>query len=680
MNAVVSDTAVETLSPAPSEPTGDGMFVMAPLRLIEVTGTQPRRRFDQSAQDELTDSVRAHGVLQPLLLRPREPRGWQLVAGERRLRAAAAAGLHEVPAMVRTLTDVQMLEVQLVENLHRRDLHELEEAEGYERLMRECGHTVEEIAHKCARSTSYIYARLKLCALCTQAREAFYAGKLTASTALLVARIPSEKLQIEATKTITQPSYSSEPMSYRAAADHVQRHFMLQLEGAPFKPADPTLVPGAGSCRDCPKRSGNDRDLFPDVSRADVCTDPVCFNEKRAAHIERLREAAKANGGEVLTGKAAQKVLKGSYGLQEGYVDLNENAFYVGVNDAGMKSVKAVLGKSAPAPIIVERPDGELVYAARRADVEAALQAKGIQTRKSLSPGRSDDAARKRKQARALATRAALYDAIVGAASADELTEQQIRSLQAVVAEGFFRALDSDSRKRLAKRRGWTEESTPDELARLSISELALFLVACAIAPELYAPAWSTEGKPARMEELAELLGLDAAAITKRALDELTAANRAKAKSGKTAAKPRKGAAAAPAAEPAEATPKAKRGTRKARTPKAPASDTPAAESADSAAAADAQPDDAWPFPRRAAAPADEPFEPFGAPHDHVCGKCRWTFRSDLPGARWTNASGNPRYVHPGCSKGAKPGRDWTPWSAPTNAPVGDAPQEAASC
>jgi ParB/RepB/Spo0J family partition protein len=172
--------------------------------------TNPRKRFDEAQLAELTDSVKRHDVLQPILLRPNGKEGhYELVAGERRFRAAKAAGLVDIPATVRELSDTDVLEIQVVENLQREDLHELEEAEGYEKLLK-CTHangekyTVEEIAAKVGKSRSYVFARLKLCALCPEARKAFYAGDLDASRALLIARIGHHDTQRQALKDVTK--------------------------------------------------------------------------------------------------------------------------------------------------------------------------------------------------------------------------------------------------------------------------------------------------------------------------------------------------------------------------------------------------------------------------------------------------------------------------------------------
>lgn len=254
---------------------------------VSETGAQAERRkhLDKAKLAELAESIKTVGLLSPIIVRIIDG-VFEIVAGERRYLAAKLAGLEHIDASVRDLTDDQVLEVQLVENLQREDLHELAEAEGYEALQK-LNHTAEAIADKVGKSKAYVYARMKLLALCKDARKAFYEGKLSASTALLLARIPNDKLQAQALKENTQDRWDG-PMSYRAAAEHIQNNYMLRLSDAGFKTEDPELVPAAGACGACPKRSGNQKELFGDVKGADICTDTVCFAAKRQAHAARV--------------------------------------------------------------------------------------------------------------------------------------------------------------------------------------------------------------------------------------------------------------------------------------------------------------------------------------------------------------------------------------------------------
>lgn len=161
---------------------------LAPLDRVIPSKTNPRHTFDQAKLAELTESVRRHGVLQPILVRPKGA-GFELVAGERRYRAAKAAGLAEVPASVRELSDVAVLELQVIENLQREDIHPLEEAQGYRRLLETKEYTVARIAERIGRSAVYVYDRVKLLKLTKEAQALFMDGKITAGHAVILARL-----------------------------------------------------------------------------------------------------------------------------------------------------------------------------------------------------------------------------------------------------------------------------------------------------------------------------------------------------------------------------------------------------------------------------------------------------------------------------------------------------------
>lgn len=326
------DTTTHAL-PTPS--VGPAMRMLAVASIV-ASMSNPRKTFNQVKLAELAESIKTSGVHQPVLVRPLPPerladtfadrrRGealptHELVAGERRWRGCQLAGVAEIPAMIRELTDAQVLEIQIVENLQREDVSELEEAEGYEYLMQQSSLTAEEVGAKIGKSRSYVYARLKLTALCSFGRNALRDGKIDASKALLAARIPNEQLQIKAVQYMAQPDYKGDTPGYRDCAAHVQREYMLRLDAARFAITDAALLPEAGSCSDCNKRTGAARDLFEDVKSADVCIDTTCYHQKEAAHTERLVEEAKAKGQTVIAGEeAAELAAQGYSGKIKGY-------------------------------------------------------------------------------------------------------------------------------------------------------------------------------------------------------------------------------------------------------------------------------------------------------------------------------------------------------------------------
>lgn len=167
---------------------------------IEPNRDQPRKEFQQEALEELAESIRKHGLLQPLLVRPIFSGGYQIVAGERRWRAARMANLKEVPAVVRELSDSEVMQLALIENLQREDLNPLEEAQGYHSLMEQYGMTQEEVANTVGKSRPAVANALRLLNLPAQIREMVEKGVLSAGHARTLLSFPNEALMLEAAK------------------------------------------------------------------------------------------------------------------------------------------------------------------------------------------------------------------------------------------------------------------------------------------------------------------------------------------------------------------------------------------------------------------------------------------------------------------------------------------------
>jgi ParB family chromosome partitioning protein len=179
-----------------ARPGGEGGAVReVAIELIRPGAFQPRRRFDEAELEALAQSVREKGVLQPLLVRPVEEAeaAFELIAGERRWRAAQRAGLHRVPVLVRALDDVEALEIALIENLQREDLSALEEAEAYRRLMRDFGRTQVNLANAVGKSRSHVANTLRLLGLPDAVQRQVEEGALSAghARALLAAADPA---------------------------------------------------------------------------------------------------------------------------------------------------------------------------------------------------------------------------------------------------------------------------------------------------------------------------------------------------------------------------------------------------------------------------------------------------------------------------------------------------------
>ncbi|HUT54720.1 MAG TPA: ParB/RepB/Spo0J family partition protein [bacterium] len=164
------------------EPAGGGL-IQIELGRISPSPFQPRQRFPEAAIKELSESIKAQGILQPLVVRPRAKGGYELIAGERRLKAAKVAGLETVPALVRDVDDKSALELSLVENLQREDLGPLEEAQAYRRLLTEFGYTQEELSRRVGKDRATVANALRLLNLPEDIKNDLAEGRITAGHA-----------------------------------------------------------------------------------------------------------------------------------------------------------------------------------------------------------------------------------------------------------------------------------------------------------------------------------------------------------------------------------------------------------------------------------------------------------------------------------------------------------------
>jgi ParB family chromosome partitioning protein len=190
LSALFGEASESYAPPDRIRPSSDKQL---PVEFIHAGRFQPRRRFDESAIADLVQSIKEKGVLQPLLVRRdlNQANSYEIIAGERRWRAAQAAGLHEVPVIIRDLSDREALEISIIENVQRQDLSPLEEAEGYRRLLEEFQRTQEELARVVGKSRSHIANTLRLLALPDQIKSLVYDGALTAGHARALLTAPN---------------------------------------------------------------------------------------------------------------------------------------------------------------------------------------------------------------------------------------------------------------------------------------------------------------------------------------------------------------------------------------------------------------------------------------------------------------------------------------------------------
>jgi ParB family transcriptional regulator, chromosome partitioning protein len=180
---------------------------LADIRLIQPNRYQPRRRFAPEELKELSASIKSHGILQPLLVR-RDDAGFELVAGERRLRAAKMAGLTEVPVLVKNISDTEMLEISIIENIQREDLNPMEEADAYHRLMKEFELTQEQVADRVGKSRPAVANFLRLRQLPAEIKKEIINGSLSMGHARALLGAENRNQQLAAWRTVAAKGLS----------------------------------------------------------------------------------------------------------------------------------------------------------------------------------------------------------------------------------------------------------------------------------------------------------------------------------------------------------------------------------------------------------------------------------------------------------------------------------------
>lgn len=265
------------------------------LDLLVPDASQPRKYYDETALAELTASVKSLGVLQPILARPwacdTAVQTYKIVAGERRYRAAKAAELTTVPVIIRELNDDEALEIQITENLLRKDVHPIEEAVAFKSLAEKF--STAEIATRIGKSEAYVVKRIKLADLVPDGQDIYFRNLIDMKTAQMLCRLTPEEQQ-----SVIEEACDRDKKTKKITSAHdwtIQRACeknMLSLEKAPFKTNDAKLYPEAGACTKCPHNSANSPLLFDDM-KGRMCTKPSCFTIKTLrAEQAKLQELA----------------------------------------------------------------------------------------------------------------------------------------------------------------------------------------------------------------------------------------------------------------------------------------------------------------------------------------------------------------------------------------------------
>jgi len=256
----------------------------------------PRKNYPDAQMKELAESIKAHGVLSPILVRPRKGTANvnEIVYGHRRARAATMAGLQYIPAIIREMDDQTVMEIQIIENLQRQDIEPMDEARGFEALLKSGKYQVKDVAVKFGKSTSYVRGRFQMVNLITQAITMLEKKEMPLSVALELCKL-EKGIQVEALKNCLW-EIENRPAD---AINGIRNHVHQPLSKAIFDTKDSYLDPKAGSCDACPYRTGNQPDLYQDVKK-DICTKPSCYKAKTTAHNIELVKQWKDAGNEIM--------------------------------------------------------------------------------------------------------------------------------------------------------------------------------------------------------------------------------------------------------------------------------------------------------------------------------------------------------------------------------------------
>ena len=558
--------------------------VILPLAALRRSKTNPRTVFDETKLRELGADLQK-GFLMPLIVRPlwclgcasataldaARPATWdgafEIVDGERRFRACGPkfANIGEVPCDIREFTDVRVVEVQLITYLLKEALTPLEEGKGFSDLAELADgegkklHTAETLAASVHREPAYVYSRMKLLSLPKKSQGWLASGKIGVALGDIIARIPTPQMREAAEAEILSPGGAGEPMSTREAEQYVKDHFMRQLKGAHFDTADAELLPAAGSCTACPKRTGNNKLLFGDAKRGDICTDPACYAEKCARVFARAAAKVKDTGAKVLAAKESAALFAphdGTTLVYDGkYVDVDTKPaaglVRAEVEDAKLPTWARLIEGQGVQTLLAQDRSGRVrtlvdreiaITAAKENGEKIFVSGVGHAPTAAASPAAAADkaqkAAQQRKELLTLASARALYAAMVTTAKPKWTTD-----VGEVVMWLAFDHAGADGAWFVLKRRGikkpvdrTTEETLTKELHRLAPEEWTAQAIELLYAREI---RFNGVEKNESFQKLAKLFGVDLAKVKAEALATPKAALAAVTPPKKPAAKAR---------------------------------------------------------------------------------------------------------------------------------------------
>jgi ParB/RepB/Spo0J family partition protein len=479
-----------------------GRFKLIPLGLIEPDPDNTRRDARRSDIKGLAASVSRHGVLQPILVRELKDAAngikYRIVAGERRYRAALAAGLAEIPAAVKSFDEAEALSVQLVENLQRAEIHPLDEADGFLRLKEEMKLDLRGIAERVGKDARYVARRLALTNLIPEAREDFRRERITLAHALEICRLGAgmQAAALEACFEV-KPVFDEEAQAYRHVPDKerpalharyltewIRTHVHLSLSEAPFPLDDMRLRADGLACLACPERTGHDRTLFADVRDGDRCLNPPCFQGKLRRFLDLRKEELEAKGGRTVA------FISSHWGVPAEMSDV------VTRGDYHLIEKKSDRCRSAEQAVFVDGPStGQARWVCRAEDCAdhfgRAPEYRGHSGNGSARPASPTDRNARKQE---------LFDIKVDEEVRKRVFREAVQTYSwpldrthfNEVAKEFFGRIPAEHRGTIAEVLGWekeeaerlrhSEEAVREKVAGFSDDELARFLMLCSFA------------------------------------------------------------------------------------------------------------------------------------------------------------------------------------------------------
>lgn len=267
--------------------------------------------YTAEALAELMDSIRVHDVIQPITVRPDGGDGFELISGERRYQACLLLGMESIPAYIIEADDQAALEMQIIENLQRKDVNPIQEAQGFAQLIDRHRLAAAEIARRIGKSPDYVQERVRLTRLIPEIQELVRSGEIPLKAGLKMARIP-EELQADALESVTETMHVDQDKGktrkvtvfrgLEELQEFMDSRLWCDLSKADFDQEDPTLVPENGKCSTCQHRTRNTGGLFDDITNGEKCLLAACFRAKQVETYRRTAEQIKAKhpGREVI--------------------------------------------------------------------------------------------------------------------------------------------------------------------------------------------------------------------------------------------------------------------------------------------------------------------------------------------------------------------------------------------